>query len=384
MEQQSSAWICENNLRKLNLLVGAVCATMACAVNAADFEKKISIAASVEHDSNPAMSDSSKDPVWIYSLVPQVQLGLRDEVNFWHLDAALLLQRHSNETVLVDREDPSVGIGWDRNYESGTFGIKADYQETSARVAELNNIGVFKNIKNTQKNKVLGAKWQHAIAPRWSVLTEAGYSDVSFSAKSSLDDYTLSEIRSKLAYENTEKLTTNLTVGYAKLNPDAISKDTDIVHLLVGADYLLSEELSITSKLGLYDFSGRQSDTDWQGTLRAEYATGSSLFSAGISRELLPGGVGVRKVDGLKLAGRYNISDRNWIGAEYSFEQFKKDNSIFVDKLNTQTLSAFYERTISDHWQARLVASHKRLDYTGNHPQGNVIGFTIVYDTLNF
>lgn len=384
MNHQLSVWFREKNLKKLHLLVGAVCATMACATNAADFEKKISMVASVEHDSNPAMSDSGKDPVWIYSLVPQVQLGLRDDVNFWHLDAALLLQRHSNETVLVDREDPSISLGWDRSYESGSFGIKADYQETSARVAELNNTGEFKNIKNTQKNKVLGAKWQHTIAPRWSVLTEAGYSDVSFSAKSSLDDYALSEIRSKLAYENTEKLTTNLTVGYVKLNPDAISEDTDIGHLLIGADYLFSEELSIISKLGLYDLSGRQSDADWQGALRAEYATGSSLFSAGISRELLPGGVGVRKIDALKLAGRYNISDRNWIGAEYSFDQFKKDNSIFVDKLNTQTLSAFYERTISDHWQARLVASHKRLDYTGNHPQGNVIGFTIVYDTLDF
>ena len=74
MKQQLSVWICNSSLRKLNLLVGVVSATMACVANAADFEKKISIAASVVHDSNPAMSDSGKDPVWIYSLVPQVQL----------------------------------------------------------------------------------------------------------------------------------------------------------------------------------------------------------------------------------------------------------------------------------------------------------------------
>ena len=36
------------------------------------------------------------------------------------------------------------------------------------------------------------------------------------------------------------------------------------------------------------------------------------------------------------------------------------------------------------HWLARLAASHKKLDYTGNHPKGNVIGVTLVYDTLNF
>ena len=47
MKQQLSVWICNSNLRKLNLLVGVVSATMACVANAADFEKKISIAASV-------------------------------------------------------------------------------------------------------------------------------------------------------------------------------------------------------------------------------------------------------------------------------------------------------------------------------------------------
>lgn len=374
----------KRNVIVLQILVGAACTLLISKANAADVEKKIILTAGAVHDSNPAMDPVEKDPVWIYSLIPQFQLGITDEVNRWYLDAALLIQRNSNEKAISDQENPRVLVGWDRTYESGMFGISADYQETSARTAELNNTGTFTDFDNKQKTKILAAKWQHAIAPRWSVLTEGAYSDVTYSVTGALGDYTLGAIKSKLTYQNTEQLNTHVLLGYAQFSPDKNFKDTDLGRVAVGADYQMSEALTLSSSAGAYNLSGRQSETDWEANLKAGYVAGKMLYSAAIARDVVDSGVGFRKIDSARLTGQYNLSESNRIGAEYSFDQYKADRSIDVSKLNSQTIGAFYEHNLSAHWLARLAASHKKLDYTGNHPKGNVIGVTLVYDTLNF
>lgn len=369
---------------KLQLLVGVAFIVLLPVANAADFGKRIIVTSMAEHDSNPAMVENDKKPVWIFSLIPQVQLDLKDDLNRWYLDAALLVQRHSNQDELVNREDPRVSIGWDRIYESGLFGIKADYQESSARVAELNNTGVFSNKDNNQKNKVLSAKWQHDFAPRWSLLTEGSYTDVSYSATGQLDNYTVGAIKSELGYKNTEKLSTRILLGYVLLSPEQNLGDTRVKRVVLGADYQVNEAFSLSSSAGVHNLSGRQSDTDWEGALKAEYTTEHVSYSAGIARDVTASGVGARKVDTLRLAGKYNLTERDHIGANYSFDQYKKDAETGVNQLNAQTIGMFYERDISERWQARISANHKKLDSNVSNAQGDVIGFTLVYDTLNF
>lgn len=350
---------------------------------AVDVEKKVLVTAGVEHDSNPSMSDTNKNPVWVYSLQPQLQLDAKDDLNRWYLDAAVLFLRHSNEKAVVNQDNPKITAGWDRAYESGSFGLKAGYNETSARTAELNNIGTFTNNKNKQATKLLGGNWLYRFAPRWSVLTEADYSDVTYSKSGLLDDYQLYGIKSKLAYENTEKLITHAYLGYAKYDPDTFDK-THLTRGGVGASFQFSEELVISSQVGLYNMSGRQSDSDWEAGLRAEYTAGKSLFNAEISRNIDDSGLGFRLVDSVRLGAQYSVTERDRIGADYSFDQFKKDTDLNVNKLDSQSLGVFYAHNINEHWLARVYANHRELDFTGTHPKGNVIGVTLVFDTLNF
>jgi hypothetical protein len=75
-------------------------------LHAAEVTRKVIINSSVERDSNPNLSESNTDPVWIYTLAPQFLLSIDDDSNLWYLDAAVLFQKHSNERILVDREDP--------------------------------------------------------------------------------------------------------------------------------------------------------------------------------------------------------------------------------------------------------------------------------------
>ncbi len=367
----------------LRLLLAVVCISLTPIVNAADVEKRILVTSGVEYDSNPQMSEINKDPVWVYRLFPQLKLDILDDLNRWYVDAGLEILRHSNEKAVVNQDNPKLTGGWNRSYESGMFGINAGYQEASARNAELNNTGLFTNLKNVQTTKSLGANWQHRIASRWSVLTEVAHSDFEFSEAGLLEDYKLSGLKSKLSYENSDKLTTYALLGYSVYDPD-VNKTSYLARAGIGADYQLSEQLTILSRASLYKLSGRQSDSDWEAGLKAEYTTGKSLYSASLARNVEDSGLGFRVVDSARLGGQYSFTERDRIGADYSFDQYKKDSSLFLDKLDTQTLGLFYVRDISEHWFARVYANHRELDFSGSNPKGNSIGVTLVFDTLNF
>ncbi len=353
--------------------------------NAADVSKRIIVTTGVEHDSNPGLSEDDRKPVWIYTLSPQLQLDANDGINRWFLDATLLVQRHSNEEVLADREDPKLSIGWDRLYESGFFGIKADYEEASSSIAELRTTGVISNIEATQKTKRLAAKWQHEIDPRWTVLTEGSYLDTIFSEAGTLGSYKVNEISSNLTYANTEKLNTYAKLGYAHYRPDALFDNTDLVRLLLGADYQIKDGFNLAAHAGVYNLSGQQSDIDWEGGIAAKYTAERMDYTAELSRALTPSGVGgFQKTDSFKLTWLFDVSERDRMGADYGLYKQKEDADINVDWLDYQQVGAFYERTLSSHWISRFTAVHKMLDLPGVDSHANVIGVALVYDSLSF
>jgi opacity protein-like surface antigen len=353
------------------------------AAHAVEIEKKIIVTSGIEHDSNPDMSVSNKDPVWLFTLLPQVQLDIKDDLSRWYVNAGLEILKYSNEKAVANQENPRLTAGWERAYESGTFGVRANYQENTARTEELNNTGTFNNFDNKQTTKLVGANWQHRFAPRWTVLTDAAYSDVKYSVAGALEDYTLATVKSKVSYENTEKLTTYVLGGYTKFEPD-INKKTDLGRIAIGADYQLNESFTVSPFAGIYTMSGRQSDSDWEAGVKVDYNTPTLLYGASVARNVEDSGLGFRVVDSVRLGVQYSITERDRVGADYGFSQFKKDTSLNVNKLDAQSLGVFYAKNISEHLIARVYLNHKELDFSNSNPKGNVIGFTFVFDTLSF
>lgn len=378
-------WHQNYNKSTWQALIGFTFCLMLSQVNAAVVTKDIIVGMGVTHDSNPAMAEFNKEPVWIYTIAPQFKLDATSGVNLWYLDAALLIQRHSNEKVLVNREDPKVAIGWDRTYERGLFGLKADYIESSARADELKATGVFVQADNTEKIKVLSAKWLHDIDPKWSVLTEGAYRDVTFTLPGSLESYQLGNFNSKLTYANTEKLDTYVQVGYFHYMPDKIYDNTNFYRLDIGANYQLKEKLSLGVHGGPYHITGRQSDSGWEAGVTANYAQDRMTYTAGLSRSLGAGGIGgFQTRDVLDVTWSFDISNIDRMGAGYSITKTRKDASINTENIDYQDIGAFYERDLSNHWKSRFSAGLRDIDGPATQSQGNIIGVTLVYDTLSF
>lgn len=356
--------------------------------NSVEFSKRAIVTANVEHDSNPALSENNEDPVWIYSLSPQVQLSANNELNRWFVDGALLIQRYSNDRTLVEREDPKFTLGWDRTYESGLFGIRANYQENTSRTSELTATGVFNDKNGTQKTKSVEARWEHAINARWTILNEAIYGDYKFTDAGGLSSYSVSELRSRVTFANTEKLNTYTQLGYLHYKPEQQQQldNTDFVRLNVGADYQLTETFNYGANIGAYKVSGQQSDTGWEAALRTKYDSNERIsYFAELSRSLGAGGVGgFQKSDALKLSGIYIVSATDAAGVDYSLNKSKQDSQINVVAVDYQQLGVFYERKLSNKWQARLTAAHKQVDSSSADARANIIGIALIYDTLSF
>lgn len=353
------------------------------------FSNKIMFTTGVTHDSNPALDDANKKSTWIYSFIPQVLLNYTGEVNSLYLDAALLIQRHSNEDVLTDREDPRLSIGWDRTYEYGLFGLYANYYETSSRSEELRTAGVFTSTANddsTQRVRAYGAKWEHKITPRWSLLTNGEYSEEAFSGgEANLIDFTSVGLKSKLNYEYTERLDTYVQAGFVQIRPDQTFRDTDFTRLAFGADYQVSEALRVSSRAGMYNLSGRQSDSGWEAGIQARYDVGRMGYIAELNRELgVSAAAAFQKADTYRLGWIFDISELDKLNVNYTLVKFKEDRQANLEESDTQEISAFYDRILGGKWRGQASVSFLEQDRTQGRSHANIVGASLIYDGLSF
>jgi len=376
----------KNKSSKISLLLASLLGLLLQQAHAAEVNTKLIVTGGLEYSSNPALSGFQKDPVWIYTLAPNLLFDVKSDDNLWYLDGLLTVQRNSNESVLVNREDPRLLVGWTHNYESDILGVTASYAESSSLMSQLISSGTFSQINNTQVTKQLTANWQHTINDRWSALTSSAYTDYSYSVKqATLLDYSVGTVASKLTYENSEKLKTSIQAAYAQLNPDGVTRSTDKVSLVVGADYKVNERFDIGGVAGAYNLSGRQSEDDWLAGVLASYAIERTKYSFALNREIDTSGIGGFQIsDALKLGWIFDKTDKDRFGANFNYNRYKKDLTIGLDKVNYQEVSGYFQHDFSSHWQGRVATTYRKLDSIVTNANGTVIGFTITYDQYGF
>lgn len=376
----------KNEKSKINLLLASLFGLLVQQAHAAEVNTKVIVTSGIEYSSNPALSGFQKDPVWIYTVAPNLLFDVKSDANLWYFDGLLTVQRHSNENVLINREDPRLLAGWTHNYESGIFGVTASYAESSTLLNQLISSGTFTQTNNTQTTKQLASNWQHTINDRWSALTNVAYTDYRYSAQqATLLNYAVGEVKSKLTYENNEKLKTSIQAGYAQLNPDGIVKSTDNVNLAVGADYKINEYFDVGGEAGIYNLSGRQSETDWLGGMFVGYTVERMKYSFALNRGIDTSGIGGFQVsDALKLGWVYDRTEKDRLGVNYNFNRYEKDVTIGLDKVDYQEISGYFQRDLSSHWQARVNTIYRKLDSIVTNANETVVGFTIIYDQYGF
>ncbi len=298
------------------------------------------------------------------------------------------VQRNSNEEILADREDPRLAVGWSRTYESGIYGVYANYSQFVSRAAEIIATGVFAgnlDDESTQRNTTFGGRWQHAIAPRWSVLTSGEYIKTAFSGGVNLVDFDLADVRSRLNYEFTDRLDTYLQLGYSKITPDDTFDATKLARFALGANYLLSEAVTVSSRAGMYRTTGAQSDTDWEAGVQLGYDVGRMRYVAEVNREVVGSSIGAfQKSDTFRLGWLFDRSEIDRFQVNYRLVKFKEDEQGLLPENQFQEINGLYERTLGGNWRGQANLIFREQSRTGFRSDGNVVGVTLIYDGISF
>ena len=369
------------NLFVLKFLVGlsvSISAQQACAV---ELQKQVIVPLGVEYDTNPDMSGVNKFPAWRYTIAPRLVLNIDDGLNNWLVDGSILMQRHSNDdVVLKHREDPTLTLGWKRVFEFNTFSVNANYSEASSRLTEFKTTSVV-NAEGTTRTKSIDGNWLHTFSDKLMLSVAGLHDDISYSGVA-LTDYTASTISPTLTYLLSEKVEPFVQLRYSHYNPNsALLDSSDLLAGIVGVNVKATDSFGWGIRAGINDVSGSDSRTFWTGGVNGDYTTKNTRTIVELARTIGAAGIGgYLESDNLKVGWVYDISQVNRAGADLAWHQSKA-----ADKYEARQYGGWYEHDLNRHWLARLSVIRRESQFIGGaDATGNIIGVTAVFNSLNF
>ncbi len=343
--------------------------------------QQVSVPLSVEHDTNPTLSENDKTSIWLYTASPRYSISAEENQNRLYGTLGVRLQRSSDKNISIDREDPNLLLGWERRYEKSDFKLVGNYNESSTRTTELRTTGLV-NQDVTATTKSLAADWTRLLTERLSLALGAEISKNSYDAPS-FTGYSTKSIDSSLSYEVNERLSTFASVGYVKYKSDSqtglvTSNSQNTQNYLAGITYVFSPQLDFSVALGVNRTSSAGSGKI--GNASFNYSAEKHILRGEVERSIAASGIGdFQEADRYSLAYNYSLSDKSEIGTAFSYQ---KNNSLNTNK--TMFLNGFYSRSLSDRWALRVSLDLRKQKTETQTANGEVAGLTLIYNTPEF
>ena len=343
--------------------------------------QQFSLPLGVEHDSNPTLAENNKQSIWLYTASPTYTISALENQNRWYGALGVRLQRSSDKNISIDREDPSLVAGWERQLEKGNFKLVGNYNQSSTRATELRTTGLV-NQDVTATTKSLAADWTRLLTERLSLALGAGLLKNSYDAPG-FTAYTTKSIDSSLNYQVNEKLATFVSAGYVKYKSDsqvglAINNTQNTQNYLLGITYLLSPQLDLSMAIGVNRTSSAGSGR--VGNASFNYIADRHKINGAAGRSVTASGIGdFQESDSYSLGYSYMLSDISEVGTTFSYQ---KNNSLNTNE--TMFLNGFYSRSLSDRWALRLSLDLRKQKTETQTANGEVAGLTLIYNTPEF
>ena len=343
---------------------------------AATWQSAIAVPSTVEYDSNPLLLTSDEKGVTRTIIAPDYSLvgtAGRDEFQF---GLGVNIVRSSDTSIVSDREDPRLRLGWQRETETGAFGLTARYEENSTLSTVVQETGVVAS-DGTQKMYVVGGNWSTALSERSTLVNETDYTHVTYDVDS-LTDYDELATRFSWNYAWSEQVELFTRLGVRRYEPaeGAAVASSNSYTPTVGLNVQFSERLRGTAYAGLNQVSGTGSGPKGQGGLLLQYAGERIDTSIDASRSTLASGDGgFVEVDALRGTWSYAVDETRRTGFDASWQDAKGRTP------NTlQNYSAWFSQELSPFWIARLSYTYKQRQQDGlPDATANVVGLTLTY-----
>jgi hypothetical protein len=349
--------------------------------NAAIWHSATSVSTTVEHDSNPLLSSDNKTAVTRTRVAPNYNLtGTfgRDEL---HAGFGLNLERSSDPAIVSDREDPNLQLAWQRETETGGFGLTSGYSETSTLSDAVEQTGVVAG-DGTQKTYSLGGNWSAAVSERGTLANNTEYKRVKYDIDSQTSyDNASTSLSWNYAWSERAEPFTNFALSRYEPQDSSLATSSNSYTPSAGLNLKISERLEGSVHAGINKVSGTDGGPSGQGGFDLRYEGERFDLSVDVGRSTVASGEGgFTEVSSLSGAWSYAIDEvsRAGLSASWQDSQGETPNT-------TQNFSAWASRELSPFWLARLSLMYKQRQQDGlADATANVIGLTLTYSHPDF
>lgn len=336
-----------------------------------------SIGFGTDLDSNPTMSEN-KQSIWRYSATPKYNINAYDNLNKWYSNISLRLQRSSDKKVAVDREDPTIILGWERENDKGRFTLFANYNKDSTRFTEFDGTGLVVDDGSSIK-RTLGANWQHFLTERVNLTLGGQYLKTDFTGGGDFTDYETKSINSSLSYTWSEKISPFFQFSHTEFDTDRVgSKVTKSQSYLIGANFIVSPRFNLNAGYGITHVS--TSGNGENANASFNYFGERYQLRGALSRTVSPSSIGnFQESDRLSLGYGYDLTDKSRFGTDFTW---RINNTL--NNVKTKQLNSFYARDLSEFWQMRVLLQLRNLESNNRNANGETVGVSLTYNTPEF
>ena len=351
-------------------------------VHAASWQKAITLPMTVEYDSNPRLDTDNQKAVTRTIIAPDYSLvGAfgRDELR---LGMGLHVERSSDQSVVLNREDPSLQLGWQRESETGGFGLTARYVESSTLSSALEETGVVAS-DGTQKKYALAGNWHAAIGGLSTLTSDTEYASVNYDIDS-LTSY--DEVSTSLSWNyawsaRVEPFTRFAVSRYEPKSGTAATASSNNYSPTAGVLLKITERLEGTLRAGASSGSGAESGARGQGGFELHYIGERFDTSIDAGRSTVTSGEGgFVEITALRGAWSYVVDETSRAGIDASWQDSKgrAPNTL-------RQFGVWASRELSPLWVARLALTYKQRQQDGlPDASANIIGMTLIYSHPDF
>ncbi|MGF6395665.1 hypothetical protein [Pseudomonas plecoglossicida] len=345
-------------------------------VNAANWQSTVVVPTTVEYDSNPLLLTSEEKGVTRTIIAPDYNLIGQFDRDQLRLGLGMHLLRSSDRSVVDDREDPNLSLGWQRQTETGGFGLLAQYNESSTLSGMVLDTGVV-TTDGTQKMSSLTANWSSAVTERSTLANETRYNHARYDIDT-LTGYDEYSNYSSWTYAWSER--TDLITGLEarRYEPQdtttAIASNSYVPSL--GIKHLFSERLEGAAHVGVNKTTGSGGGRRGEGGASLFYRGARAEASLSADRSTVASAEGgFAELDMVRGGWSYLVTETSRVGVEATWQDAKGETP------NTlQTYSVWASRELSRAWDMRFSLMYKERQQDGlPDAEATIVGMTLTY-----
>ena len=371
------------NNSKQYLVVAAMMFLEAGYASAMDYTFGYTLPVETEYDSNVQMTENNKQSIIYYRVIPKISFIARDERDTYTLDGALLVQRSSDKSLSQNREDPTIGLSWQRDFARGNFTLSTDYVKSSTRTSEFTRTGsVFRDGSSTSRS--YDANLNYSLSETLYLSSGLGYRKQTYSS-SQLSDYNTKYLSSKLSYLYSEQLSPFVDFIISRYTNDgsnvsSTSGDSTSTSLMGGFSYQVDPKLNFNMAVGENHLSST-GKSSWIGSAGIDWSIyDRSTLAAKLARTVRDSGLGdFQRSDTLTAAYAYQLTSSDSTGVDVSWNKNRS-----INNTESKDLGLWYRKELTEHWSFRTNAQYRNLKDSVQDANGYVLGVSFSYNQPNF